>query len=225
MASLAIPLALTGISALSGLLGNRSKTSTGTRDETSTEKLNSLRSPVYDPRQSIMRDLLMNQFLGRTEDDNDFWGGYRRQGITDINRQSGLNDEVIANILASRGLGRSSIGGTSLVSNQLNRANQISNLNNQIPLLADARRRQNLLDASGFFGALPVAQSVTGENTRTGRSTVTQTDPGNMMGGLFGSLGTTLAGLFGAGAFGGGSGGGGSTNYSGGQYKPTGISF
>jgi len=202
MFPLAIPLALSGISALGGLLGNRKKTLETTQDTKSTENLDSTNQPVYDPQQQIMRSLLMNQFLGRTEDDNDYFGGYQREGIGNINQQADLNDEAIQNILASRGLGRTTAGANSLIGNQLNRGRQISSLNNQIPLMADARRRQNLLDASGFFGQLPVGSHVTGTNTRTSSSKGTQTDPGNPLGGMFGNLAGTLSGLYGAGAFG-----------------------
>ena len=143
----------------------------------------------------------MNQFLGRTEDSNDYFGGYQRQGINNINTQSGLNDEAIQNILASRGLGRTGAGASSLISNQINRGNQLSSFANSIPQLRDQRSRQNLLDAGGFFGQMPVGSSVTGHNTRT--TTGTATDPGNPWGGAVGSLATTLGGLYGAGAFGG----------------------
>jgi hypothetical protein len=208
MATMAIPLAISGISALAGLLGNKKKTTQQT--STSTEDLSSSNMPQYDSQQQIMRSLLMNQFLGRTEDSNDYFGGYQRQGINNINTQSGLNDEAIQNILASRGLGRTSAGASSLISNQLNRGSNISGFMNSIPQMRDARNRQNMLDASSFFGQLPVGQSVTGHNTRT--TTGTATDPGNPWGGAVGSLATTLGGLYGAGAFGGNKG----TTYSGG---------
>ena len=199
---LAIPLAISGISALGGLLSNRKKTLETTQDFKSTDNIDSTNMPTYDPQQQIMRSLLMNQFLGRTEDDSDFFRGYQREGIGNINQQANLNDESIQNLLANRGLGRTSAGASALIGNQLNRGRQISSLNNQIPLMADARRRQNLMDASGFFGQLPVGQHVTGMNTRVGSSKGTQTDPGNPMGGLFGNLAGTLSGLYGMGAFG-----------------------
>jgi len=126
----AIPLAISGVSALAGLLGNKKKTTQQT--STSTEDLASSNMPQYDSQQQIMRSLLMNQFLGRTEDQGDYFGGYQRQGISNINQQSGLNDEAIQNILASRGLGRTGAGASSLISNQINRGNQLSSFANSI---------------------------------------------------------------------------------------------
>lgn len=198
---LLVPLAISGISALGGLLSNRKKEITSTQDQTQTTNIDQRSMPEYDPQQQQMRSMLMHQFLGRTEDDNDYWSGYRRQGIEDINQQAGLTDEAISNVLASRGLGGSSAGASSLIGSQLNRGRQISSLINQVPLMADARRRQNLLDASGFFSNLPVGSHQTGTNTSTGHTKTVQTDPGNPLGGMFGNLAGTLSGLFGAGAF------------------------
>lgn len=198
-----VPLAISGISALGGLLANRKSKQEQESKSTSVDNIDQYTRPEYDPKSLIMRDLLMHQFLGRTEDDNDYWGGYAREGLNDINRGSDLNRQAIDNLLAARGLGRTTAGANSYISNEMNRLNQGNSLMNQIPLLADQRRRQNLLDASQFFNQLPVGQHVTGTTTRNTTSSGTVTNPGNMLGGMFGNLAGTLAGLYGQGAFGG----------------------
>ena len=197
MASIAVPLAISGISALAGLFGNRKKQIE--QSSTSNESFNTSNTPTYDASTEIMKKLLMDRFLGRTEDDNDFFSGYTNSGLSNINRGFDSNSLNIENILASRGLGRTSAGVSSLVGNQINRGSQIASLLNSIPLLADERARTNLTDAAGFFNMIPTGTTSSGTSTRTTKGTEIQ--PGNQLGGTFASLGTTLAGLFGQGAF------------------------
>lgn len=199
MASLAIPLAISGISALAGLFGNRKKTTE--QKSTSTEHSDSSNMPVYDASTEIMKKLLMDRFLGRTEDTGDYLSGYAHNGLQNINSAYNTGQNNIESILAARGLGRTSAGASSLVQNQINRANQSANFLNTLPQMADERYRNSLSDAANFFKAIPVGQHTVGDSTRN--TTGTATDPGNMVGGTFASLGSTLAGLYGSGAFGG----------------------
>jgi len=194
MASFAIPLAISGISALAGLFGNRAKqqqqTSTSTTDQTT--------RPEYDDKALYMRNLLMDQYLDRMRQNEDVYQGYTNEGIKQINQGSDITSRAIDNLLSARGLSGSSAGAASQISNQMNRGNQQASFLNSIPLLRDQRQQQNLLQGGQFFSSLPYAQHQTGTTTQKG--TVTQ--PGNMLGGMLGSLGTTLGGLYGQGAFG-----------------------
>lgn len=194
---LAVPLALSGISALAGLFGSKNQKQSS--NSTSTENFSTSNTPTFDPATEIMKKLLMDKFLGRTEDDSDYFSGFATEGLKNINAGADAADTSIENILASRGLGRTSAGASSRIGNQLNRVNAQSSFLNSIPQMQDTRNRQNLLDAAGFFNVIPTGTSSTGTTSRTG--TGTGTDFGNPLGGTFSSLATTLAGLYGSGAF------------------------
>jgi hypothetical protein len=194
-----IPLAISGISALAGIFSNRAKKQE--QESTTTSNTSSSTLPQFDSKQLIMRDLLMDRLLGRTEDNDDVFGGYQTNGLNTINAGADASQRAIENILAARGLGRTSAGATSFLGNQINRVNQGSSLINSIPLLADERRRASLNDAAAFWKGLPVGQTTTGTQVSTTKGVATQ--PGNMLGGGLTGLGTALAGLYGEGAFGG----------------------
>jgi hypothetical protein len=189
----AIPLAISGISALGGLLANRGAKS----KQDQTQNIDQLTAPEYDPQTMYMRNFLMDQYLNRIRGDEDFFGGYATEGLNQINQGSNIASQNIENILASRGLGRTTAGASSAVQNQLNRLMQQNSFLNQIPLLRDQRAQSNLVGASGFFNQLPVASRRTG--TTTGETDAST--GGNMLGGGFSSLATMLGGLYGVGAF------------------------
>jgi len=213
MFQMAIPLAISGISALAGLFGNRKstaqqqqvqKTESDTRNVTD---MNRLTMPEYDEQTLAMRNNLMQRYIGQLDDTQDYFGGYRNQGLNTINQGSDAANRAIENVLASRGLSGTSAGITSSIQNQLNRLNQQNTFLNEIPQLQDRRQREVLEAAGGFFSGLPVGQRTTGQDVQTGHTsstttgTGTQTQPGNMVGGLLGSLGGALSGLYGMGAF------------------------
>lgn len=190
----AVPLAISGISALSGLLANRKKQA----EQTSTQTTDTTSAPQYDDKALYMRNMLMDQYLDRMRFNEDMFQGYSNEGLRQINQGNDITSRALENILASRGLSNTSAGVSSQVQNQINRGNQQASFLNSIPLLRDQRQQQNILGAGQFFSSLPYATHQTG----TQRSTGTATQPGNALGGMFGSLGTTLAGLYGQGAFG-----------------------
>lgn len=194
-----LPLAISGISALAGLFGNKKQK----QEEESVTKTDSTSTttPQYDGKTLIMRDLLMDRLLGRTEDNNDVFGGYTAEGLNNINAGANSSQTAIENILASRGLGRTTAGANSFIGNQISRIGQQNTLLNSIPLLADQRNQAALNDASSFWGKIPIGQQTVGSQTATTKGS--KTIPGNQTaGGLLG-LGTSLAGMFGKGAFGG----------------------
>ena len=203
MFAAAIPLAISGISALSGLFANRKQQQQQESTSRQVEDINQLTAPEYDQKTKAMRDILMNQYLDRLGDNQNFFQGYQRQGLSDINRGSDLAGESINNMLASRGLGGTTAGSYAQVANQLNRSGQQNQFLNQIPLLADQRQSNLLEGAAGFFKGLPVGQRQTGQNVTTTTSKGTATIPGNMTGGAVSGLANSLMGLYGQGAFGG----------------------
>jgi hypothetical protein len=201
MASLAIPLALSGISALSGLFANRAKKQQEESTTTQTKNIDQLNAPEYDPKTGAMRDILMNYYLDRLGGSDDFFSKYRSQGLSDINRGSDAASQNIQNILANRGTSGTSAGVSSQIQGQLNRIMQQNQFLNQIPLMQDQRMSGLLGEASGFFKGLPVGQRTTGTDTSTSTTKGTVTQPGNMLGGAIGGLASSLGSLYGQGAF------------------------
>lgn len=215
-----IPAAISGVSALAGLLGNRKKQA----QQESTQTVNQQLMPQYDDKALYMRNLLMDQFNDRTRLNEDFFQGYQNQGMQNINQASDALNRNIMQTLSARGLNSSSAGASSMVQAALNRLNQQSSFLNTIPLLKDQRQKENLAAASNFFTNLPTGRSITGTTTSKG----TTTQPGNMLGGAFGALANSLFGLYGMGAFDSKGGGNSTTNIpipsEGGIYgTPTGI--
>lgn len=196
-----IPLAISGISALAGMFGNRAKKLESESSSTSSFNRSGTSMPTYDEKTRQMRDQLMHAYLDPLGYDPDL-SGYQAEGVGEINRGSDLMDRSIENMLASRGLSGTSAGATSRIMNYLNRGNQLSSFINSIPMLAEDRRRQNLQMAGQFFSQLPYGQTTTERGTQTGTQKGTQTQPGNMLGGGLMGLGTSLVGLYGEGAFG-----------------------
>jgi len=200
-----LPLAISGVSALSGLLANRKKEAEqkSTTNQTTTTDIDQLSMPEYDEQTKMMRDTLMQQYLGRLNQNEDFFSGYRTEGLNTLNQGSDAANRAIENVLASRGLSGTSAGITSSIQNQLNRVNQQNSFLNEIPLLQDKRFSDLLSGASGFFSQIPKGTRMTGRNTSnsTATSTGTTTQPSNMLGGAFGGLANSLFGLYGEGAF------------------------
>lgn len=212
MAAALIPLAISGISALSGLFSNRKKEATQTQNTTqdskSVQDTDTYSMPEYDEYQKQMRDILMRNYLGRLGSNEDFFSGYRTEGLNTINNGKDAAQRAIENVLAARGLSGTSAGITSQVQNQVNRIQQQNSFLNEIPMLQDKRYSELLSGASDFFSRLPVGTHNTGQSTTnthtTGNMTGTSTQPGNMLGGAFSGLSNALMGLYGEGAFGGG---------------------
>ena len=191
--AIALPLAISGISALAGIFGNRKQKAQS--EQTQTTDVSNM--PQYDDRTLYMRNALMDQFMDRLRFNDDYFGGYTREGLGNINRASDIASQNIQNALNARGLGGSSAGISSAVQAQLNRLNQQSSFLNSIPLLRDQRASQNLAAASGFWDKIPIGTRQTGTTTTRG----TTTTPSNMIAGGLAGLGGSLAYLYGRGAF------------------------
>lgn len=200
-----LPLAISGISALSGMLANRKKQTEQqqVQNSRSVSNINNLSMPEYDDSQKMMRDVLMREYIGNIGSNEDFFGGYQNQGLNTINAGSDAASRAIDNVLSSRGLSGTSAGITSSIQNQLSRVNQQNSFLNEIPLLQDKRRQELLGAAGGFFSRMPVGTRQTGQTITEGQSTgnTVGKDPGNPWAGAIGGLANSLFGLYGAGAF------------------------
>lgn len=205
MASFAIPLAISGISALGGLLGSRDKKTTQTVDQTQTN--DSTTTPTRDFKSQSLQDLLINHYLDQLQSNDDYFSGYTNEGLSNINKSTDASSRSIQNLLAARGI-RGGAAGAALSSPVVSGMQQKASFLNSIPGLRDQRNQSILQQTGSFLSSLPVGQ--TSHSTATNKGTTTTVGQGNMAAGGLSSLGTTLAGLYGAGAF---SGNGSSNSY------------
>ena len=122
---------------------------------------------------------------------------YISSGVNNINRNSELQKQAIDSIMAARGLSTSPVSATAAVKADQNRLNQISDLENNAPIIANQIAQQNLATANSAFNSLP--RGVTSNGTSTGTSD-TSASQGGGLGSALGGLGSILAWLAASGA-------------------------
>lgn len=196
-----IPALIAGMSALGGAAANRRQQQTQQTSQTSTTNQSSM--PVYGETELDVRNNILRQLLGATEETPDFISGATAAGIQGINATDAARRRMQQALMTSRGLGRTTAGANYLAGGDQPRQSQIVNLLAQMPFQQEQIRSNRLGDLSRFFATLPVGTSQTGTTTSSG--TGTQTTPGNMLGGALSSGGQIAAMLYGMGAFQGGS--------------------
>ena len=200
MAAAAIPAVIAGLSALGGLFGNRKSTAKATTKGTQVTDRTATSTPTYDPNALAMRNALMSTFMGRISPSyartlaDDITTG----NIQNINRGFGAGQRALQEALAGRGLNFGPLSAVLGAESNNNRIGALIQALNQRRLLADQLQTGALEGASNFFSRLPVGRTDTEKGTVTTDSMTEQTNPGNMLGGAFGGLGTSLAGILGA---------------------------
>lgn len=202
---------IAGISALGGLLGNRKKTTTSTNANTQQYNNNNLgqnvsqttTSPVITPQHQALLDQIIGKYTDTLFKDPDL-SGYQASGISDINHLSALQKQNAEENMAAHGLS-GPLAGT--VNNNIDaqRFQGITKLNQSIPLLQRDMITKMLAQGTDIANSIPKGSSTSSQDYSASSSsgtsrtdgTGTQTDPGNMLGGMFGNLGPVLAYLYG----------------------------
>lgn len=204
MAGFAVPLAISGISALANGLLNKPKTQKTTTKQGSIgdSSFDNWSSPLYDSYGEEMRQKLIGSYNASLDEDPNLQG-YQAQGQSNINQLAGVRSTALRNSLASRGLSYSAIAPIAQQQNDNATIGEHANFLNSIPLLQRQLRDQRLAAAGGFFKGLPVGSHNIGGGVQhqNGESVSEGTTPGNVAGGALTGLGNTLAGLYGDGAF------------------------
>lgn len=197
MATLALPLIMSGISALGGILGNRSQqqTSTSKYDNTQTGST----TPVYDTNVRNLRDILVARYLQQLGDFDNSLTGETITGLNNINQGAESAIQQLGNILASRGI-RGPAAGFALGMPKIQQQMSSANFLNALPQQREQRLSSILGGAGGFLNSLPTGSNTT--QTSSGTQSGTQTNPGNMLGGGVNSLASMLAYTWGRGGFG-----------------------
>lgn len=193
---LAIPLAISGISALAGFFGNKSQTQTQQQSSSSqggTDILGHTSPRLYDADTEQFLNTIKNKYRGLLE--NPF--GAAAPGINQINRNSDIRNRAVSSMLASRGLSGSPISGALPGMLESSRISDINahqgNVYNDI-----------LKSAGGFFSQIPTGNEFYTQNQSYNNSSGTgsSTTPDNSAAGGLGNLGSVLAYLLGQGSFG-----------------------
>lgn len=161
MAAFAAPLIGMGISALTGLFGNKKPQST-TTDSTSTS------TPNLDPQQMFLKNMIGNEAVNNYRNGPGDLNAYTAGGLQDINKGADFKSKAASNILASRGLSFSPSGVQNVINPEADRLQQSSSFLSQIPLLKRQFQQQNLQQMMGAFGIMPTATTSTSHSTSTG---------------------------------------------------------
>jgi hypothetical protein len=162
----AIPLIVSGISALGSYLSGKNK-----QTQNQNQTYNNTSTPVYDPEQLNARNRMMDFYTNRLDSGNQgFMTGYTGQGMRDINRSSDLKTQTINNILAARGLSSSPVGAGLAMRQEDDRMKQQVDFMSTIPLLARQLQTTDADAFTRFLTSLPTGTQQSGTSTGQGTS-------------------------------------------------------
>ena len=202
-----IPAIMAGIGALGGALNNKAKTNTQTQTQDSTTKQNSSTSANYGETELDVRNNILRQLLGATEDTTNFAQGAVNSNIQGINATDAARRRMQQAMITSRGLGRTTAGVNALAQGDQFRQGQVNQVMAQAPFQQEQIRSNRLGDLSRFFATLPVGMNTNTTSTTNATGTGTQTTPGSMLGGALSGGASIASLLYGMGMFGEGGGG------------------
>lgn len=193
MAAWAIPLLTTGISALSGLFGNKNKqqqtsegsinrstSSTGTTNISDIGRQMTTSGPQLSPAYQGFINQLLSSYGNLAQPVN--LRPYAASQMQGINKASGLSSRALDSIMAARGLSRSPVAGAAAANLDANRVSQIVGINQQIPLLQRQLTQSGLESARGMASLLPSFSPTTSVVDTSGTRTGTTTGFENMFG-------------------------------------------
>jgi len=177
-------------------------------------------NPNLSPGHQALIDQLLQRYKSITTPS---LSGYQAQQIGNINNTSNIQSQAVQNLMASRGLATSPVSGAAGAEIEQNRLNQITQLNQGLPLLQHQLDLGNLQAASNFQSSIPHGTTTTSsgtslvdqlskvlQNSGSTNSSVANTSgtsqqntnqqqntsAGGGIGGLAGGLGAVLASLF-----------------------------
>lgn len=159
MASAILPIALAGVSAISGALGSRNRNNQAGST-----------TPTFDPRFSPLRDILLRNTIRGLNQGSALPAGYRSAGISNINSTAAGGAAALNANLTSRGLGTSNAAIPALAQNDVNRQASINQFENvTIPDEENRRRQDQINQAMGLLGmGRGSSSTMTGESGSEG---------------------------------------------------------
>jgi hypothetical protein len=142
-------------------------TNTGTSTGTTTGTQSGFVTGGYAaPGAATLSDQLARQYASLASKAPDL-SGYLASQTSGINRNTALLDQAQQASLAARGLSTSPVAGSVAAQTQANRVGQITNLQEQIPLLSNQLALANMASAGGYLASAPRTQANLGTTTGT----------------------------------------------------------
>jgi hypothetical protein len=138
------------------------------QSQTSSSQTTGSVTPTLSPEATAMMNSLMQKFGGMTTPSLTGYGAYQ---TGQINANADAQSQAVNNVMAARGLSTSPAAATAAANIDQNRINQVTQMQQQLPLLQNQLNLANLGAATNFFATIPRGQTSTG--TTTGQ---TQTD-------------------------------------------------
>lgn len=173
--------AIPAIAALAGGFANKSSKSSS--DTTTTTTPGGGGNPL--------RDQIVQAYMSQIQNPMDF-SGYAASGISNINKNAQAAKKKTAESLSARGISGPALDfALTRVDNQ--RFSDVTNFQNELPLMKQNLQNQILQNAGAYLSTNPFGTTSVGKGT--------QTQPGNVAGGVLGNAANTLAYLYGQGAY------------------------
>jgi hypothetical protein len=138
-------------------------------------------TPTMSPEATAMMNSLISKYSGITAPSLTGYGAYQ---TGQINANADAQSQAVNNIMAARGLSTSPAAATAAANVEQNRVNQITGMQQQLPLLQNQLNLANLGAASNFFATIPrgVQTNQTGQTTTDNRQIGTTTQNQNQQG-------------------------------------------
>lgn len=168
-----------------------SSTTSGTQNGTYSGSSN----PILSAQNQTLLNQLTNQYSHLAQTGVNLQP-YQIQQQQQINNNSNIAAKASQESLAARGLAGSPVAGTVAANQDAGRINQITNLQQSIPLLQNQMNLSDLGAAAGFASSIPHGTDTSGNTSNTTNST-TQTQQGGGAGGFLGGLGKALGSVAG----------------------------
>ena len=207
-----IPALATGTGVLSNLpqTGTSKTNSSGTGTTaasgsvTGSSTSSGFSSPNLDPATMDFRNQLIQKYLASLSSDPNL-SGYAATQTKNINQNADIQQQLLQNNLASRGLSYSPVAALAPAAGDQNRLNQISSFQGTLPLLAQQLADTHLSNAANFFHSIPYG-TTTGSSQDTNQQSATNqvqnqtsnSDTTTKTGSAAGAVAGGLAGLGGA---------------------------
>lgn len=180
MAGFVAPI-VAGLGALTGLFQGNSFSNNTTSSS----------NPTFTPGESSLRDFLLNSYQNQIANAPNFNQAYETSGASNILQNALRSTQNANDVLASRGIARTTAGGQALNDQSQQQGVQLANFLNQAPIV----EQQNLTGleqgAGGFLSSLPIGTTSTSNSSGYGNA------PVSPLAGIVGGGSTALAGILG----------------------------
>lgn len=158
MASAAIMTGLSLLSGLGGAFGKQKQVSDTTNTTT----------PNYDPASLAFKNFLLQKFTDLSAGQPAWNKAYEASGLQNILRSAQVSGTAANDILAARGLNRTTAGANSIMDQSQQQGRSVSGFLNQAPIVEQQQNLNNLNAGGSFLSSLPVGSTNISHTVGTG---------------------------------------------------------